>query len=60
VTGVQTCALPIYYVLWWLPEGTLPTVADGRRRLAILNEHGPGAEAFTFNAPQPLPVQLAS
>jgi len=48
------------YVLWWLPDGTLPTVADGRRRLALLHEKGPGPEAFTFNALQPLPGQLAS
>jgi len=48
------------YVLWWLPEGTLPTVADGRRRLALLHEQGPGTKAFTFNAPQPQPAALAS
>jgi Domain of unknown function (DUF3291) len=44
------------YALWWLPDGELPTVSDGRRRLALLAENGPGREAFTFNAIQPQPV----
>ena len=48
------------YVLWWVPDGGLPTVAEGRRRLALLHEEGGGPEAFTFNAVQPQPLSIAS
>jgi hypothetical protein len=50
------------YVLWWVPEGEVPGVADGRRRLALLADRGPGPDAFTFNAlqPQPVPGEAAS
>lgn len=43
------------YVMWWVPEGELPTVSEGRRRLALLAENGPTAEAFTFSSLQPAP-----
>ena len=33
-------------VMWWIPEGTRPTVADGVARLAKLEAEGPSAEAF--------------
>lgn len=35
-------------VLWWQPAGTIPTVEDARRRLALLIAHGPSPDAFTF------------
>jgi hypothetical protein len=34
--------------LWWIPEGTIPTVAEAVERLEHLREHGPTARAFTF------------
>lgn len=34
--------------LWWIPAGTLPSIAEGKARLAYLAEHGPAPEAFTF------------
>jgi heme-degrading monooxygenase HmoA len=37
-------------VLWWLPAGQLPTVAEARRRLDLLAANGPTPEAFTFKA----------
>jgi len=45
-------------VLWWIPTGTLPTVADGLRRLALLAAEGPNPDAFTFKQPfqPPAPV----
>lgn len=36
------------YVLWWLPEGELPTLEQAKQRLAHLNQHGPSEFAFTF------------
>lgn len=35
-------------VLWWQPSGTLPSVEDALRRLRLLADQGPTAEAFTF------------
>ena len=34
--------------LWWIPEGTIPTVEDAIARLEHLREHGPTPTAFTF------------
>jgi hypothetical protein len=34
--------------LWWIPEGTLPTVEESVGRLAHLREHGPSPRAFDF------------
>jgi hypothetical protein len=42
-----------YLALWWVPAGTVPTVAEARRRLGLLERHGPGPDAFTFRAPFP-------
>ena len=35
-------------VLWWLPAGEIPDVAEARRRLDLLRDRGPGPDAFTF------------
>lgn len=37
-----------YMVMWWIPEGTIPTLAEAMDRLRRLREEGPGPEAFTF------------
>jgi hypothetical protein len=34
--------------LWWIPEGTIPTVEDAIARLEHLRAHGPTPTAFTF------------
>ena len=34
--------------MWWVPEGTTPTVEEAIARLDHLREHGPTAHAFTF------------
>ena len=34
--------------LWWVPAGTLPTVADAEKRLAALRADGPTPRAFTL------------
>ena len=44
-----------YQVLWWIPAGTLPTIEDGKERLAMLTEHEPMPEAFTFKQRFPPP-----
>ena len=42
-------------VLWWIPAGHVPTVAEARERLQHLKEHGPTPHAFTFRTPFPAP-----
>ena len=34
--------------LWWIPEGTIPTVEEAIARLEHLRAHGPTPTAFTF------------
>lgn len=34
--------------LWWIPESTVPTVADAIARLDHLRTHGPTPTSFTF------------
>jgi len=40
--------LPAYLALWWIPAGTVPTLADGKRRLELIGRLGPTADAFDF------------
>ncbi len=37
-----------YLALWWVDEGHLPDVREGRQRLAHLERFGPTAYAFNF------------
>ncbi|RCG29779.1 DUF3291 domain-containing protein [Sphaerisporangium album] len=37
-----------YSVMWWIPEGHIPTLDDGMSRLRTLRENGPCPDAFTF------------
>lgn len=37
-----------FMVLWWIPAGDVPTVAQATARLAQLEAAGPTPEAFTF------------
>jgi hypothetical protein len=46
--------------LWWVPAGTVPTVAEAKERLGLLARLGPTAGAFTFRAPFPEPADAAS
>jgi hypothetical protein len=42
-------------VLWWIPAGHIPTVAEALERLEHLKQHGPSPGAFTFRVPFPPP-----
>ena len=44
-----------YLVLWWIPDGHIPTVEEGEERLDYLRAHGPTAYAFTFKQRYPPP-----
>jgi hypothetical protein len=37
-----------YMVMWWIPEGHIPSLAEGMERLERLKAEGPSPEAFTF------------
>ncbi|WP_078861959.1 DUF3291 domain-containing protein [Streptomyces sp. NRRL F-5123] len=37
-----------HLVMWWIPAGHLPTVAEALERLADLRDNGPSPRAFTF------------
>jgi len=47
-------------VMWWVPEGTIPTLAEAMERLERLRAEGPGPEAFTFKDPYPDPSSEAT
>jgi heme-degrading monooxygenase HmoA len=44
------------YVIWPVPIGTVPTLTEGKARLAHLAQHGPSDYAFDF-AFQPQPAE---
>jgi heme-degrading monooxygenase HmoA len=44
-----------FQVLWWVPDGVRPSVADAEQRLDHLRAHGPTPHAFTFRTPFPAP-----
>ncbi len=37
-----------YTVLWWIPDGTIPTILQAKQKLDLLRAFGPTPEAFTF------------
>ena len=47
--------LDAYAVLWWVPAGTQPSLAEARRRLDLLAAEGPTWQAFTFRERFPPP-----
>jgi heme-degrading monooxygenase HmoA len=49
-----------YLVLWWLPRGHRPTVAEAIARLTALRERGPHREAFSFREHYPPPDAAGS
>lgn len=44
-----------FMVLWWIPAGHLPDLAEAQDKLMLLRERGPSPEAFTFRQPYPAP-----
>jgi hypothetical protein len=43
------------YVLWWIPAGHIPTLAEGKRRLEHYRQHGATPHAFWFGKLFPAP-----
>jgi hypothetical protein len=44
-----------FLVLWWIPAGHRPSVAEAEDRLALLRAFGPSTDAFTFRRHFPPP-----
>ena len=44
-----------YLALWWIPAGTIPTIEEAERRVAMLRDRGVSPEAFTLREPFPSP-----
>jgi hypothetical protein len=49
-----------HLVLWWIPAGARPTVAQAAERLDRLHRAGPSPEAFTLRQPYPAPDLLTA
>ena len=49
----------VYYALWWVPAGHVPTVEEAKGRLEHLKKHGESAHAFKFTKVFPAPGTLA-
>ena len=49
-----------FLVLWWVPQGHRPSVAEAVARLELLRTRGPTAEAFSFRNAFPAPGAGAS
>ena len=47
--------IEVFMVLWWVPAGQRPTVAEAEARLGLLRAVGPSPEAFTFRRHFPAP-----
>ncbi len=42
-------------VLWWIEEGNIPSVEEGKTQLEQLRLYGPSEDAFTFKERYPKP-----
>jgi hypothetical protein len=45
-----------HYCLWWVPDGNIPTVAEGRERLEHYQTHGATPYSFWFSQEFPQPA----
>ena len=50
----------LYLVLWWVPAGHIPGIAEARERLAYLQQHGESAYAFSFARIFPAPDEVGA
>ncbi len=43
--------VPKHQTMWWIAQGHVPTIEEGKERLEYLRKHGPIAQAFIFAKP---------
>jgi heme-degrading monooxygenase HmoA len=46
--------------LWWIREGTLPTIEDAKNKMALITEKGPTEAAFSLKKRFPPPTHLTN
>jgi heme-degrading monooxygenase HmoA len=52
--------LDAYFIaLWWVADGTIPTVLEAKLRLDHLRQHGESPYAFSFKKVFPPPTELS-
>ncbi|MBT8141343.1 MAG: DUF3291 domain-containing protein [Gammaproteobacteria bacterium] len=44
-------AFEAHLALWWVPVGHIPDLTEGKNRLRLLQQLGPGSGAFSFAKP---------
>ncbi len=54
-TGWFNRAKKSHLALWWVREGHLPTEAEAKERLELLDTEGPNPDVFTFSRRYPPP-----
>ena len=47
----------VYYAIWWVPAGHLPSIEEGKERLDYLRQHGDSTYAFSFKNLFQAPVE---
>jgi hypothetical protein len=50
----------MHQVLWWVPVGHIPSVAEAKEKLELLRAEGPTAKAFSMAHSFPLPPHIRS
>jgi Domain of unknown function (DUF3291) len=45
----------MYYALWWVAAGDIPSIEEAKERLEYLRTHGASAQAFSFANLYPAP-----
>jgi hypothetical protein len=56
----QQPASEAHYVLWWVPEGHIPSLEEARERLEHYRTNGASAHAFWFGKLFPAPAVSAA
>lgn len=46
----------MYFVMWWIPAGHIPSTDEAKERLRYLQAHGESEYAFTFKHAFPAPA----
>lgn len=47
-----------FTAMWYIPAGTIPTVAEAKERLQSLQDNGPTSFAFDFKTRFPHPIEV--
>jgi hypothetical protein len=50
----------VYYALWWVPAGHVPSIEEAKERLEYLRKNGEGFYAFSFARVFPAPGALTA